>query len=167
MFFFKNYYAAPASKIALKLHQNPPFLASLSACSTAKNQVERLLDEGIHLMAVCQLAGFPHVIGSLWEVSDSHCVDVAKDVYDTSLQSGLSDESASRGLHRAVLNLRKGPGADVPATREAQMQSRLGAVGRPDQESPISDPRNCSRSFPFVLLLEKRVEDNLKLTSEV
>jgi CHAT domain-containing protein len=118
-------------------------------------------------MAVCQLAGFPHVIGSLWEVSDSHCVGVAKDFYDTSLQSGLSDESVLRGLHRAVLDLRKGPGADVPATREARDAVPVGAVGRPDQESPISDPRNCSRSFPFALLLEKRVEDNLKLTSEV
>jgi hypothetical protein len=33
-------------------------------------------------MSACQLAGFRHVIGSLWEVSDKHCVDVAKDVYN-------------------------------------------------------------------------------------
>jgi CHAT domain-containing protein len=52
--------------VAKKLHQNPPFL---SACSTAKNQAEVLQDEGIHLMAACQLAGFQQVIGSLWAVS--------------------------------------------------------------------------------------------------
>jgi CHAT domain-containing protein len=58
--------------VAKKLHQNPPFLAYLSACSTAKNQAEVLQDEGLHLMAACQLAGFQHVIGSLWAVSDSY-----------------------------------------------------------------------------------------------
>jgi hypothetical protein len=129
--------------IALKLHQNPPFLAYLSACSTAKTQVEELLDEGIHLMAACQLAGFQHVIGSLWEVSDRHCVDVAKDVYDTILQSDMSDESVSRGLHRAVLNLRNGPGAAsaAPATEETRDAVVLGGQQRPTNET-TSDPRD-------------------------
>jgi CHAT domain-containing protein len=93
--------------VAKKLHQNPPFLAHLSACSTAKNQAEVLQDEGLHLMTACQLAGFQHVIGSLWAVSDSHCVDVATDVYKgigiSILQAGMSDESVARRLHSAPL----------------------------------------------------------------
>ena len=55
---------------ATQLHHEPPLLAYLSACSTAKNEVDQLLDEGIHLAGACQLAGFQHVVGSLWEVSD-------------------------------------------------------------------------------------------------
>jgi hypothetical protein len=72
--------------------------------------VEDMLDEGIHLTAACQLIGFwQHVIGSLWQVYDRHCVQVAKEVYETLLQSHLSDDSVSLGQHRAVLNLRNGP----------------------------------------------------------
>jgi CHAT domain-containing protein len=97
--------------------------------------VEELQDEGIHLMAACQLAGFQHVIGSIWEVSDKHCVDVAKDVYEEILQSRLSDDSVSRGLHKAALNLREGPGA-VPANREARDAVPVGSG-----ERRIGDPR--------------------------
>ncbi|KAF8248569.1 hypothetical protein K440DRAFT_468026, partial [Wilcoxina mikolae CBS 423.85] len=92
--------------VAMKFHQNPPLLAYLSACWTADNKDMELLNEGIHLMGACQLAGFRHVIGSLWEVSDKHCVDAAKDVYKTMIQAGMCDESVSQGLHNAVLNLR-------------------------------------------------------------
>ena len=45
-------------------------LAYLSACRAAVNRSETLLDEGIHLAGTFQLAGFTHVIGSLWELSD-------------------------------------------------------------------------------------------------
>ncbi|KAI1658969.1 CHAT domain-containing protein [Daldinia decipiens] len=48
-----------------RLHENPPFLAYLSACSTGTNKVESLSDEGIHLVSAFQLAGFRHVIGTL------------------------------------------------------------------------------------------------------
>ena len=96
--------------VAMKFHQNPPLLAYLSACSTGNNQVDSLVDEGIHLMGACQLAGFRNVIGSLWEVSDKHCVDAAKDVYETMIKAGMSDESISLGLHNAVMNLRGGRG---------------------------------------------------------
>jgi CHAT domain-containing protein len=88
--------------VSLKLHQNPPFLAYLSACSTGLNLTTNLIDEGIHLMSACQLAGFRYVIGSLWEVPDKHCVDVAKDVYNAMIKAGMSDESVSQGLHNAI-----------------------------------------------------------------
>jgi len=80
--------------VAMKFHQNPPLLAYLSACSTGDNQEFELLDEGIHLMGACQLAGFQHVIGSL---SDKHCVDAAEDVYGTMIKAGMSSESVSQG----------------------------------------------------------------------
>ncbi|KAF2623329.1 hypothetical protein BU25DRAFT_478129, partial [Macroventuria anomochaeta] len=61
-----------------RLQESSPFLAYLSACSTKVNQAERLVDEEIHLVSACQLAGFRHVVGTLREVLDKHCVDVAR-----------------------------------------------------------------------------------------
>ncbi|KAF2792066.1 hypothetical protein K505DRAFT_388192, partial [Melanomma pulvis-pyrius CBS 109.77] len=54
----------------LNIQESFPFLGYLSACSTSANRVNRLVDEGIHLASAFQLAGFRHVIGTLWEVSD-------------------------------------------------------------------------------------------------
>jgi CHAT domain-containing protein len=90
----------------LKLHQNPPFLAYLSACSTGSNKVDDLLDEGLHLMSACQLVGFQHVIGSLWEVSDQHCIAVARTVFAKLVDSDMSDSSVSLGLQEGVRYLR-------------------------------------------------------------
>ncbi|KAF8542399.1 hypothetical protein BDD12DRAFT_876516 [Trichophaea hybrida] len=99
---------AVKDSVVMKFHQNLPLLAFLSACSTGDTKDTTLLDEGSHLMGACQLAGFWHVIGSLWEVSDKHCFDAAKDVYETMIKNGMSNESVSLGLHNAVLNLRGG-----------------------------------------------------------
>ncbi|KUJ09999.1 uncharacterized protein LY89DRAFT_656612 [Mollisia scopiformis] len=87
---------------------NPPFLGYLSACSTGANKAKGLLDEGIHLISAFQLAGFRHVIGTLWEVSDRHCVDVARVLYETIQDEGMTDKAVHRGLHRAVRALRDG-----------------------------------------------------------
>lgn len=43
-------------------------LAYLSACSTAEDKVMKFTVENIHIAAAFQLPGFPHVIGTLWEV---------------------------------------------------------------------------------------------------
>ncbi|KAF3910991.1 hypothetical protein AA313_de0201519 [Arthrobotrys entomopaga] len=90
----------------MKLHQSPPLLAYLSACSTGRNGDEALQDEGIHLMGACQLAGFRHAIGSLWAVSDSRCAKVAQIVYETIIAEKLTDRSVAKGLHLAVRKLR-------------------------------------------------------------
>jgi tetratricopeptide (TPR) repeat protein len=89
-----------------RLQENSPFLGYLSACSTGANEADRLIDEGIHLVSACQLAGFRHVVGTLWEVSDKHCVDVAKDLYETLRDEGMADVAVCRGLHRAIRVLR-------------------------------------------------------------
>ena len=89
-----------------RFQENGPFLGYLSACSTGSNEVVRLADEGIHLISAFQLAGFRHVVGTLWEVSDKHCVDVAKVFYETLRDEGMTDLAVCRGLHRAVRALR-------------------------------------------------------------
>ncbi|KAL8367940.1 hypothetical protein RB599_003723 [Gaeumannomyces hyphopodioides] len=91
-----------------RLQENGPFLGYLSACSTGANEAARLADEGIHLVSAFQLAGFRHVVGTLWEVSDKHCVDVARVLYETLRDEGMTDAAVCRGLHRAVRTLRDG-----------------------------------------------------------
>ncbi|KAL6825569.1 CHAT domain-containing protein [Trichoderma sp. SZMC 28015] len=103
-----------------RLQDDPPFLAYLSACSTGANQVTKLADEEIHLINAFQLAGFRHAIGTLWEVSDKHCVDVASILYKTLQEEGMTDLAVSRGLHRAVRALRDGNADDV-LTRDAKL----------------------------------------------
>ncbi|KAK3376293.1 CHAT domain-containing protein [Lasiosphaeria ovina] len=94
-----------ASLFEKKLHSHKPFLAYLSACGTGQVGHEELIDEGLHLIAACQLAGFQHVIGTLWSVNDKFCVDVAAETYGWMQQRGVSDESVSEGLRRASRGL--------------------------------------------------------------
>ncbi|KAI0517615.1 CHAT domain-containing protein [Xylaria bambusicola] len=89
-----------------RLQDNPPFLGYLSACSTGSNMTEDLADESIHLIGALQFAGFRHVVGTLWEVSDAHCFHVARILYETLRDENMTDASVSRGLHRAIKELR-------------------------------------------------------------
>jgi hypothetical protein len=56
-------------------------LAYLSACRTAAIDAAALADEAIHLVTAFQLAGYPHVIGTLWEINDQIAVEVAESFY--------------------------------------------------------------------------------------
>jgi CHAT domain-containing protein len=87
-------------------------LAYLSACSTAEAQ-PRLADEAVHITASFQLAGYRHVIGTLWPVNDQAATDIATDLYSR-LTSGdgnrLDTRGAALALHHAVRRLRSGDG---------------------------------------------------------
>jgi hypothetical protein len=78
-----------------RLHPERAQLAYLSACSTAQASA-RLTDEAIHITSAFQLAGFPHVIGTLWTVDDLAAADLTRRVYD-----GLA-RSPAPALHAAV-----------------------------------------------------------------
>lgn len=95
-----------ADLLDLNLRENPPFLAYLSACGTSRIRDQRLLDESLHLISACQLAGFRHVIGTLWEVEDEACVEVAETVYGQIRDDDMSEGSVGKGLHDAVRKLR-------------------------------------------------------------
>lgn len=56
-------------------------LAYLSACSGASNDIQALADESIHMGSSFLLAGFSHVIATLWNVQDDVCVDIAREFY--------------------------------------------------------------------------------------
>ncbi|MEU4615188.1 CHAT domain-containing protein [Streptomyces umbrinus] len=77
-------------------------LAYLSACSTAATAADSLLDEAIHLTSAFQLAGFPHVIGTLWEVNDRAALRVAAAFYGHLYESDTGPDDAALALHKAL-----------------------------------------------------------------
>ncbi|MFE3188033.1 CHAT domain-containing protein [Nocardia sp. NPDC059240] len=79
-------------------------LAYLSACETGLSTAVRLLDEAIHLGSAFQLAGYPHVICTLWRVNDRVALDVS-DVFYRELTSAANPDPA-RALHHAVRAVR-------------------------------------------------------------
>lgn len=82
-------------------------LSYLSACHTA-NSI-KLLDEGIHMTSAFQLAGFPRVVGTLWEVEDKYCPIVAECFYASMVtcESALDFTASARALHHAVRKVRE------------------------------------------------------------
>ncbi|RYP58091.1 hypothetical protein DL770_010513 [Monosporascus sp. CRB-9-2] len=95
-----------AELLDMNLVERSPFLAYLSACGTGRIKDETSVDESIHLMGAFQLAGFRHVIGTLWEVRDELCVDMARITYEGMRDGGMTDASVCRGLHHASRTLR-------------------------------------------------------------
>ncbi|KAF5680750.1 30S ribosomal S17P protein [Fusarium denticulatum] len=112
----------------LNLQSCSPFLAYLSACGTGRIDHNDLVDEGIHLINGFHRAGFRHVIGTLWEVKDDICVDMARITYEGMMQNGATDEAVSRGLHEASRELRDG-WVTLAGTDDRKItSSRVGAV---------------------------------------
>ncbi len=92
----------------LPVRLSGPQLAYLSACQTSRNAATDLLDEAIHLASAFQLAGYPHVIGTLWEINDKIAADIAGGFY-THLRtpSGeLKTASAAIALHETIRDIR-------------------------------------------------------------
>ncbi len=79
-------------------------MAYLSACSTARATNSRLLDEAIHLASAFQMAGFPHVIGTLWEIGDKIAVEIARAFYSTitNPDGTIDADHAAEALHHAI-----------------------------------------------------------------
>ncbi|MFL6072456.1 MAG: CHAT domain-containing protein [Mycobacteriales bacterium] len=77
-------------------------LAFLSACSTARPG-GRLADEAIHLASAFQLAGYRHVIGTLWPIGDQRALDITDLVY-AAIARG---EGIAAAIHGATRRLRE------------------------------------------------------------
>ncbi|CAG9947953.1 unnamed protein product [Clonostachys rosea f. rosea IK726] len=88
------------------LSSRKPYLAFLSACGTGQVTHHDLVHEGLHLIAACQVAGFRIVIGTLWKVRDSVCLDLALRLYEWISANGLSAESVAEGFHNICRSLR-------------------------------------------------------------
>ena len=88
--------------VGIKLDQVQ--LAYLSACHAANNRNLALLDEAVHMAGACQLAGFPTVIGTMWQIPDEQSATVAECVYRAMLTEDdkLDSRKAADGLHFAI-----------------------------------------------------------------
>ena len=80
-------------------------IAYLSACATAGFQNQP--DESIHLASAFQLAGFPHVIGTLWGADDDAAVEIASNFYQgLNLFDRGGRGLVAEALHYAVVRYR-------------------------------------------------------------
>ncbi|SEM21211.1 CHAT domain-containing protein [Streptacidiphilus jiangxiensis] len=77
-------------------------LAYLSSCRSAYGGA-RLPDESLHIAAALQLAGFRHVIGTLWPVGDDWSHEVASALYPLLTEPGRTPAEA---VHHGVRALR-------------------------------------------------------------
>jgi tetratricopeptide (TPR) repeat protein len=110
-----------ASRLLLADHQSQPLtvldltrarldgaeLAFLSACTTAYSGTS-LPDEPIHLATACRVAGYRHVIATLWPIRDADAVRLTRRVYATMTADGgqLEAGRAAAALHFATRQLR-------------------------------------------------------------
>ncbi|KAF3282005.1 hypothetical protein TWF970_001953 [Orbilia oligospora] len=86
-------------------------LAYLSACSTAKISPDKLSDETINIANAFQLAGYPHVVGTIWEAEDESATMIAKSFYEKLWKDDSVPQSfdVALALHRAVKELMNDP----------------------------------------------------------
>ncbi|KAI0409259.1 CHAT domain-containing protein [Xylaria palmicola] len=86
------------------------WIAFLSACTTASMGTFRLGDEGLHTSGALQIAGFTHVVGSLWKVEDEVGVDIARVFYENLIgveTDFFNDRIVAEALREAVMRIRK------------------------------------------------------------
>lgn len=85
-------------------------LAFLSACDTNVSANPRLADEAVHITGAFHLAGYQHVVGTLWPIADSAARRIAADFYAYLTEDGTAPPDTGRSafaLHFATRRLRK------------------------------------------------------------
>ena len=146
----------------------------MSAFLIAANEVDGLADEAIHLASALQLAGFRHMVRTPWEVSDQHSVDVARILYETLRDEGMTDEAVCRGLHFALRALRDGRAEedieDHAAVREdddAEASDRTHAGARDGLAKIASDLEGAlEASREVTITMTFKTSPSMKETSD-
>jgi CHAT domain-containing protein len=87
-------------------------LVYFSACSTAENSSQGLMDEVIHLASTLQSIGFPHVVGTMWQVEDEPAKLIARLFFENIARQASADETQAipdfaLALHQAVEHVRR------------------------------------------------------------
>ncbi|WP_146778958.1 CHAT domain-containing protein [Actinomadura craniellae] len=111
--FLHDHKAAPFTVLDIsRLRLEDARLAFLSACETARGGL-RLPDEALHLGGALQLAGFQHVIATMWPVEDEVAAWMTARMYDRMHTAGALDPArAALALHEAARALRHRHPAD-------------------------------------------------------
>ncbi|KAB5576047.1 CHAT domain-containing protein [Coniochaeta sp. 2T2.1] len=139
--------------VGMQLHKRAPWLAYLSACSTGESKNQDLHDEAIHLVSACQLAGFQHVVGSFWEVSDFYSVQAAEQVYGT-IKDGIgTSDDVALGVHRAAQLLRGLATVDAAESRSAAEASTSIALEETEDDEGGFIHSVSVLSFKFLTLM--------------
>jgi hypothetical protein len=84
-----------------RLRLTDAHLAFLSACDTARPS-RRLTDEAIHLASAFHLAGYPHVIATLWPIDDRLAPALTETIY----HSLIAGHSPAEAVHRTITDQR-------------------------------------------------------------
>ncbi|KAF2717110.1 hypothetical protein K431DRAFT_288857 [Polychaeton citri CBS 116435] len=91
-------------------------LAYLAACSTASTKDRVLVNETVHLATAFQLAGFRHVIGTLWETYDKSASSISANFYKQLMQivgsQGYYASDVACVLHDATMEYRAEVGGE-------------------------------------------------------
>ncbi|GAB1513130.1 CHAT domain-containing protein [Actinophytocola sp. KF-1] len=77
-------------------------MAYLSACETASGGA--LVDEAIHLSSAFQLAGYRHVVGTLWPIADDLAEQLARAIYR---DLAARPDAVATAVHRATVHMRQ------------------------------------------------------------
>lgn len=90
------------------LRLNGRRLAVLSACATIRPSDLRMFDEANHLGSGFMLAGFTHVVGTLWEVADRAAAEFTREFYEhlDTFPEALDLDRTASSTHQATQALR-------------------------------------------------------------
>ncbi|RNL82435.1 CHAT domain-containing protein [Halostreptopolyspora alba] len=105
----RDYATTPLTVASLDtVHLDRVRLAYLSACRTSGPELSPLMDEAVTLASAFQIAGFPHVISTLWEVNDEFAGRVAGSFYSRlrTDDGELDPGRAAHALHHTIRDLR-------------------------------------------------------------
>ena len=78
------------------------WIAYLSACGTAEIRDKSLQEEALHITSGFLIAGFSHVIGSLWPADDDVCLHMAAYFYEALIARRTTATDQNRAVAEAV-----------------------------------------------------------------
>ena len=82
-------------------------LVYLSACESAVGKETALREEGIHLSGGFQMAGVPHVVGTMWKIDDGYSAQVAETFYsELKGEKGINIGRSAEALRNVVVDAR-------------------------------------------------------------
>jgi hypothetical protein len=153
----RDHHTAPLTVAYISALHLTGGLAYLSACDTTLTS-PGLADEAVHITGAFHLAGYQHVIGTLWPISDALAHGIAEDFYTDLTEGGTTPPRTSRSpgaLHQAIRRLRArypqtptvwaATPTPAPDTRPTKMSPQATADAGTRANTPINlDPSPAS-----------------------